>query len=359
MKPNIDRIRNEFFKKSISVGYHNAKYTWEQIMLVIIYLIRCLETIEGGTKSPSAQTIRDRLNLLGGWLESFGDSMMKIAQWAVKRFNNLKWFISIDETHTPFFGDRKKLNKELVKKKIGKFVFGYKNNVKGATGSFCFLIVSLCCSKIRIPIAVKMIKVGERYKPWLKIVLTKLLELAPKAIILADRGFGKSAWFYKLMEELEAKYIVRIPVRKKESKNKIALGKKHFQQWMKDTRTKEKFLLDIFVAIDNENRVYLLASNITDKSPRQLLKAYLNRWDLENIFKDADRVELDTSSRNPLMRFYCVVTSFLLFTLWQVDRILKKIKVSLRGFVKCIVNALCILLALIISPLGELHKAIT
>jgi len=359
MKLNIDKIRKDFFKKSISVGHHNIKYTLTQIMLVILNLIKCLETIESGAKSPSAQTIRDRLDLTGAWLLSFHESMWEIAKWAIKRFNRIKWFISIDETYVAFFGDRDKLNAALMKKGVGKFVFGYKNKVKGATGSFCYLVVSLCCNKIRIPIAIKIMKVGERYEPWLKPILKKLLLLVPNAIILADRGFGKSAWFYRLMEELKAQYVVRIPLRKKESKNKVKNGNRHFQQWIKDTITKEKTLLDIFVAKDNKNRRYFLASNITHKSPKQLLLFYMHRWDLENIFKDADRVELPTSSRNPMMRLFCVVTSFLVFTLWQCEKTINRICFSLRIFVKHIVNALCATLNVFISPIGELLKAVT
>lgn len=357
MKPNIDRIRNMFFKKSLSVGHHNIKYTWMQIMLMILNCIKCLESIEGGAKSPSAQTIRDRLNLEGTWLEYFHKNMYLTAKWAWRVFSRFRWFISIDETHIPFFGNRKKLNAKLVKKKIGKYVHGYKAKTPGATGSFCFLVISLCCCKIRIPLAIKMVKVGERYKPWLKKELEKALRTAPKAIVLADRGFGKAEWFYEMLEELNVKYVVRIPLRKKESRNKVRHGAKHIQQWIKDVKTKDKVLLDLYIAHDSQNRKYVLASNIKGKTPKQLLNYYLNRWDLENIFKDADRVELPTSSGNPIMRLFCVVTSFLVFTLWQVSKRLSRHALcSLRCFVKRCIFFLCKFLYCVISPLGEILK---
>jgi hypothetical protein len=351
---DIDKIRKEFFKKSISVGHHNISYSWMQIMLMILNCIKGLETFEGGAKSPSPQTLRDRLDLEGKWLEHFHRSMWKIAVWFLKKYARLKWYISVDETYLPFFGNRKKLNEELEKKRLGKYIHGYRAKTPGATGSFCFLVVSLCCARIRIPIAIKIVKVGEPYYPWLKPWLERLLIIAHQAIILADRGFGKATWFYKLMEELDAKYVVRIPLRKKETKNKISHGKTHVQQWLKDVKTKEKVLLDLYIAHDSQGREYVLASNIEDKSPKQLLAIYLNRWDLENIFKDADRVELPTSSRNPLMRLFCVVASFLIFTLWQVGRLSKVCNCSLRRFVKQCLSLLCRLLKCIISPLGEI-----
>lgn len=356
MKPNIDKIRNKFFKKSFSVGHHNIKYTWMQLMLLILNCIKCLESVESGAKSPSAQTIRDRLNLEGAWLEHFHESMYSIAKWVAKVFSRFKWYISIDETHIPFFGNRKKLNAKLAKMGIGRYVHAYKAKTPGATGSFCFLVISLCCCKIRIPLVIKMVKVGERYRPWLKTELNKAMRISPKAIVLADRGFGKAEWFYEMLNELDAKYVVRMPLRKKESRNKVRHGAKHIQQWFKDVKTKNKVLLDIYISKDSQKRKYILASNIKGKTPKQLLGYYLNRWDLENIFKDADRVELPTSSRNPLMRLFCVVASFLIFTLWQVGRVILKSACSLRGFVKRCIVFLCKVLHCVISPLGELLK---
>ena len=164
-------------------------------MLMIISCVRSLESFEEGARSPSAQTLRDRLNLEGCWLESFHASVWAIAKFLLRKFCRYLWWISIDETHVPFFGNRKKLNDMLQEKGIGKYVHGYRAKTPGATGSFCFLVISLCCCKVRIPIAIKMVKVGERYKPWLKPRLVKLHKLAPKAIILQIEALEKQFGF--------------------------------------------------------------------------------------------------------------------------------------------------------------------
>lgn len=351
---NIDKIKNEFFKISLSVGHHNVKYTWQAIMLMILSCIRSLESFEEGAKAPSPQTMRDRLSLDGCWLEHFHKSMLEIARYAFRRFSRLKWYISIDETHTPFFGKRKKLNEELKKKGSPAYIHGYTDKTPGATGSFRFLIISLCSSKIRIPLAIKMIGLSEKYNPWLKAHLERFLVLFPKTTILADRGFGKAVWFFEMLEELKADYIVRIPLRKKENKNKIKLGVDAFQYWMKEAETKNKFLLTVRVVHDDENRTYLLATNLEDKHNKTILKMYLERWDLENIFKDSDRAELPTSSRNPKMRLFCAVLSFLLFTLWQYERLFEK-PFSLRNFVKRAISMLCNLLRCLITPTGVIQ----
>lgn len=143
-------------------------------------------------------------------------------------------------------------------------------------------------------------------------------------------------------------------LRKKENKNKVAAGVSRFQYWMKEQKSHNSVLLIVYVAEDEQNRKYLLASNINDKTNKGLLNMYLNRRDIENIFKDADRVELPTSSCNPSMRFFCVVLSFFLFTLWQLQTFMSSVFWSLRTFVKLIVMALCQHLKCILNSVGEL-----
>jgi len=355
MQIDIDKIRKTFFKKSLSVGHHNIKYSWMQLMTMILSCVRSMETFEEGAKSPSAQTIRDRLLLNGAWLEYFHEAMWKIAQLMVRQRSRYKWYVSIDEQFLPFFGDRKALNKKLQKQGFGKMLHGYTAKIRGATGSFCFLTISLCAYGIRIPVAVRIMKVGEHYKPWLKPLLIKLLKLKKDAIVLADRGFGKAAWFYQMLGEIGAKYVVRIPLRKKENKNKVKNGCKRYMYWMNEDKTNEKVLLTVFIAKDKDSKKYYLASNIEDKTGRELLAIYLNRWDLENLFKDTDRIKLPTSSPNPQMRLFSVAVSFLVFTLWQLERLINHQRTTLRTYVKQIINALCEFLNCTISLLGRLN----
>jgi hypothetical protein len=349
---DINKIRKGFFKKSLSVGHHNIKYTWVQVMTMILNCVCGRESFENGAKSPSAQTLRDRLQLDGKWLEYFHEQMWGLAQYIVKRFSRMKWYISIDEKYQPFFGDREKLNKRLRKEGKGEFVHGYRAKTPGATGSFCFLVISLSCCKFRLPLFVKMMKNKESYKKWTEEKLRRILRLVPQAIVLADRGFGKRAWFFAILEKLNAKYDVRVPLKKKESKNKVKSGVKNYQQWFGEG--KNKVLLYVDVVKDEYNRTYLLANNLQDKTPLQILSIYRNRWDIENLFKDSDRVGLPTSSTNPKMKLFSFVLSLILFALWQIEKVTENIGNSLRGFVKECVHLLSLSLNFIINSIGEI-----
>ena len=123
---------------------------------------------------------------------------------------------------------------------------------------------------------------------------------------------------------------------------------------MKQQKTNNKVLLTVYVGKDKQKRKYFLASNIENKTGKELLTMYMNRWDLENIFKDADRVELPTSSRNPKMRLFCVILSFFLFALWQVQTLLQHVQWSLRTFIKQIITTLGQHIRYVINSLGHI-----
>lgn len=326
-------------------------------MLLIISCIRGLESFEEGANAPSPQTLRDRLRLDGKWLEYFHETMWNLTKSLVKRFPRVQWYICIDETHIPFFGVRKKINEWLKKIGLEAFVHGFRAKTPGATGSFCFLVISLCCNRIRLPIFIKIVPLDDReYREWLKQKLKQLLRLVPQAIVLADRGFGKATWFFIMLEKINARYVVRAIVRKEENKNKVRLGVGKYQYWMKDAKTNDKILLNVFIAKDKQGKQYYLASNLQGKSPLQLLTIYLNRWDIENLFKDSDRVLLPTSSRNPKMRLFCIVASFFLFALWQFEKVTEKIHCTIRGFVKKCITFICQSINCILTSVGSVIK---
>ena len=333
MDIDIDEMRNEFFKKCVLVGHHNVKYCWEQIVLLILSCIRGLESFEEGAGAPSAQTLRDRLRLDSEWLPFFHDCMWSLAEQLVRRLRHVQWRISIDETHIPFFGKRKRLNALLAAQGLGELILAYRAKTPGATGSFGFLVVSLCCCKIRLPIVIIPMVESMCYETLLEPLLQRLLALVPRAIVLADRGFAYTQ-FFLMLERLGARFVVRLPLHSKKVQRKIERGQRYLQYWMRDRKTHERVLLTVRVVYDNRGQRYVFVTSEENALLCTTLTWYRQRWDIENIFKDANRVLLPTSSRNPKMRLFCVTLSFLLFTLWQAERLLRKSSSTLRTFVK-------------------------
>lgn len=340
---NIDKERNRFLNKSFSVGHHNVKYTQTELGMCLISCANARESFEEGVSSPSPQTVRDRLQLNADWDAEFENSAMKLAKYAVKRYPRSNWHISVDETHDAFFGDVKS-----KKKHSARYISGFKNKVKGATGSFEFLVVSLSCNQYKIPLFTLPIQIGISPRDWLEIKLALVLKIVPKATVLADRGFS-NVWFLQLLEKLNCKYIVRITLRDKKVKAKFSRGNKKVNYFMKEAKTNVAHLLTVY-KVKDKRKLYYFTSNL-DVKPKRLLSLYMLRWDIENIFKLSDRALIKTSSANHRMRLFCLIVSFFLYLLWQFSDMKG---LSLRRFVKQLIHIFSKICKYILDTLGRL-----
>lgn len=349
----IDKRLEGFFLKSVSKGAHNVKFNFLQICLFILSCIRSLESFESGANELSPQTLRDRLYLKGDWMSSFQDSMLAMARKMVKRFSSYRWTISIDEKYIPFFGDRDKLNEEFSQDGMKKYVHGYKAKRAGATGSFGILVISLNCKCIRIPVFLKLIAVGDKNKMWVKEHFAKILEFVPNAIILADRGFGLKGWYHQVLQELGAKSVTRMAIKASKVKGKIYRGIDEFQYSFGEG-SENKVLLKLR-CVRTGDKIFLYSVTGVKQKGLSLHTLYLERWRIENTFKDGDRIRLPTSSRNPFMRLYTLTMDLFLFALWQEKRI-KKQGQSIRSFLKNIINLLCDILGVVLTHDGQLIK---
>ena len=159
MSMDIDNIRKEFFKKSISVGYHNIRYAWSEIAATIAeqaWKRQAIEAVPIEEGKPSADTVRNRLDLKAGWDDFFHEALYECFKVVVRCYPRLRWSILIDETYDGYYG---KYLKELLETPEGEDIMahllGHKPETKkGSTGSFGFLVVMTRSKKILLPIAV-------------------------------------------------------------------------------------------------------------------------------------------------------------------------------------------------------------
>jgi hypothetical protein len=339
----IDKELKQFLYKSFSAGHHNAKYTQTELGMCLISCANARESFEEGVRSPSPQTMRDRLQLDNNWNETFSNSAMKLARYALQRNQRQNWHISVDETHDAFFGDV-----ESKKMQPTRYISGFRNDVKGATGSFEFLVVSLSCKRYKIPLFCAPVSVGTNLLGWLKSKLTLALKLVPNAPVLADRGFGYVG-FLQLLEDLKCHYVVRVTIRSKKVSGKFKRGYTKVQYFMKEAKSSASILVTVYKVMKKEKDYYFV-SNLNVK-PGKMLSCYMLRWDIENIFKLTDRALLKTSSSNHKMRLFCLIVSFFLYLIWQFDT---DPHMSLRTFVKKVIDNLSRICKFFLNILGRL-----
>jgi len=139
-------------------------------------------------------------------------------------------------------------------------ILAYRAKTPDATGSFGFLVVSLCCCKIRLPIVIILMVEGMCYESKLEPILHLLLALVPRAIVLADRGFAYTQ-FFLMLERLGARFVVRLPLHSNKVKRKVERGQRRLQYWMKDSKTRERVLLTVRVVYDGQGQRYVFVTS--------------------------------------------------------------------------------------------------
>ena len=346
MSMDIDNIRKEFFKKSISVGYHNIRYAWSEIAATITeqaWKRQAIEAVPIEEGKPSADTVRNRLDLKAGWDDFFHEALYGCFKVVVRCYPCLRWSILIDETYDGYYG---KYLKELLETPEGEDIMahllGHKPETKkGSTGSFGFLVVMVRSKKILLPIAIFPIRKKMRYEPLLEPLLKRMRQMLPYAPILADRGFGQRVAFFRMLERVGGPYCIRFKNHGKSIKQKVENGVRQFSYWY--GKGDAKVLLTLRVGKDRKGNLYLFATTFTEKDRKWawLRQLYKGRWGIENMFKFCDRIHLPTSSIKPRMRLFCQMLAHLLFALWQLQRLLTpRIRLALQRFVHWCVKAL-------------------
>lgn len=351
MNMDIDSIRKEFFKKCVSVGYHNVKYAWFEIAATIAdqaWKRQAIEAIPSEEGEPSADTMRKRIELAGEWDKFFHEALYGCFRVVVRCYPRLAWSILVDETYDGYYG---KYTNELLETPEGEEIMahllGHKPEAKkGCTGSFGFLVVMVRSKKILLPITIFPIRKEMRYEPLLEPLLKRMRQVLPQAPILADRGFGQRVAFFRMLERVGGPTCVRFKMHGKSIKKKVENGVRQFSYWY--GKGDAKVLLIIRVGKDRAGNLYLFATTYTekDKTWAWLRQLYKGRWGIENMFKFCDKVQLPTSSIKPRMRLFCQMLSHLLFAMWQLQRLLTpKIRLALQRFVYLCARALRIIAA--------------
>jgi hypothetical protein len=116
------------------------------------------------------------------------------------RIRRRRFIVAIDETYEPFYGRIKNL-----------WIHDYANGVKGATGSYKYIVLSIVSGDLRyILLTIPIPKISMEKDYYVKELLLFVQSLIPVEIALLDRGFY--TWsVIKVLQELKCGYIILVP----------------------------------------------------------------------------------------------------------------------------------------------------
>lgn len=338
---HIDKQLSMFAHKNISDS-SNTIFTVTTILLVLMLAAQGSQSINSTTYTPNPDTIFYRIEASPISLQQqLWNNTLTFLRSKKRKLAKTKCYLTVDETYESYTGQLHKIPlKKLTKKQkiIRRYIHKYKPK-KGDTGSFKYLVFALVYGNKKRVLWVKPLRRHESY--WV-LVAQKLRDLYKEVrfeYALLDRGFYVAELIDQLQKE-GTPFIIRA---KLSDYMKKILG--IYYIWEKHQyRVAGKTKTTLILGRDWHNRRWGFVTNGTFTTLNTVRHIYKKRWNIENIFKATDGIELKVATPDYKKRFFSVCFSFLVYNMWQRKnkrgRLLDFVKSMIEEFVLEVISCI-------------------
>lgn len=326
MYPSIDMANHHIDKYTISFAAKNVSTTANEtysILMVLMILVAAsygCHSVNSKALHPNADTVFYRIDTTIRKLEQqFWKQSLQFLREKKRKLKKSKCYLIVDETHDSYTGKLLKKEKKGTlteyEKEIIKYIHRYKPE-KGDTGSFKYLVFAIVYGNKRRVLRVKAVKRKENYKPFIIQTLQELKKEVAYECALFDRGFYDGSF----VEELK-KYNIPFILRARISKTmKKIFG--FFYEWKcyRDFEIGDTGKGNLILGIDHtegKRSKWAFITNMEFENWYAVREIYRKRWNIENVFKATDGIQLRAQTSNPVTRLFCVCLSFLFYNAWQ------------------------------------------
>jgi hypothetical protein len=318
----IDKHAISFADKNISKA-KNTTYSITMILMVLVAASYGCHSVNSKAISPDADTVFYRISASIRTLENqFWKQSLQFLREKRKKLAKVKCYIIVDETYDSYTGKLLKKEKKAQgkltdeEKQILRHIHKYKPN-KGDTGSYKYLVFAMLYGNKRKVLRIKAVKRKENCDDFIVKTLQILKKEVSYECVLFDRGFYDGLLIEKLKKN-KIPFIVRARISKRMKK---IFG--FYSEWKchRDFEIGEhKIKGDLVLGVDfaeGKRAKWAFITNMEFENWRAIRRLYRKRWNIENIFKATDGIQLRAQTNNPATRLFCVCLSFLFYNAWQ------------------------------------------
>lgn len=321
----LNKLINSFFNISLSKSKANSHYSNDDIRSYLVAISLNKDSLESST-GISPDTLQRRLNLGEGydipWLAHCNETMFDLLPLIIHQNKRVRWSVIIDESLEPFFGKFTHLKNELVEDCKADFLTNYKVQ-RGSTGSFHYVTLALYSKLGTFPICIVPKVCNADIMPTIEMYLREIQRIAPRITLLADRGYGNQEMIL-LCQKLKMNYCIRL-----KKSGKLKTIKKNGRNFFWHNFWDVKFRVIMHKSHGRE--IFFFAVGKRGGTSQWFRLLYKDRWSIENLFKNADRLQIRTNSRNLLFRLFCFTLSLFLMLLYQLKKMhSKRTRFSIR-----------------------------
>jgi hypothetical protein len=217
--------------------------------------------------------------------------------------------IAFDETFIPFYG-----------KASDNWVNGYNNKVKGAKGTYKFMVCSVIIKKKRFILNIMpMHNLQDTNK-----IVFEMLDLIKSKFhvetVLFDRGFCNKK-LCREMERKNTKYLILSPKRKNLKRFMDAKESEIIVETkINENKSCNKYSWRFVFGYDLFGYDWAFATNL-QMTPKNIVKLYKCRWGIETNFRVMDLADIKSKSKNIVTRCFFFLISAILFNSWlELDK---------------------------------------
>ena len=293
------------------------------ILMVLVAASYGCHSVNSKAISPDADTVFYRINTSIRILENqFWKQGLQFLREKKRKLTKVNSYIIVDETHDSYTGKLRKKEKNAKEKltneekQILRYIHKYKPE-KGDTGSYKYLVFAIVYGNKRKVLRVKAVKRKENCDDFIIKTLQAIKKEVSYECVLFDRGFYDGLFIDKLKRN-KIPFILRARI--SDTMKKI-FG--FYQVWkcykdfeIGEHKVKGNLVLGVDYT-DGKRSRWAFITNMEFENWCQARELYRKRWNIENIFKATDGIQLRAQTNNPTTRLFCVCLSFLFYNAWQ------------------------------------------
>ncbi|MFQ5620434.1 MAG: transposase [Candidatus Nanoarchaeia archaeon] len=217
--------------------------------------------------------------------------------------------VAFDETYISYYG----------KRTDSVWIHGYKNKVKGATGSYKFMVVSIVLRNERYVLGLLPMATTDSTIDCVEEMLALIKKQFNVSLVLLDGGFA-SKELVRSMDEQQQKYIALCPkwknVKKFLEKGIVGICEiKKIRKHRREIPVKVQYVIE-YNLLEHD---WVFLTN-TDLRGMDLVRAYKARWGIETTFRVMDHADIKSKSTNIVTRTFFFLISTLLYNMWIEER---------------------------------------
>jgi hypothetical protein len=311
---HIDQEMSIFAHKNLSTA-SNEQFSIAMILLVLVTASDATHSIHATASAPDADTVFYRIDTsIRKLQDQFWKQSLVFLRKRRKKLSKVKCYLTVDETYDSYSGNLHK--KPLAKlkpheKKVRRYIHKYKPK-RGDTGSFKYLAFALQYGKKKRVLRVKALRRSEPYWLFVAQVLKEIYTEVKFEAALLDRGF----YVAELIDQLQkdgTPFVIRACLC---DYMKKILG--IYREWMHyEYAVADKAKTTLILGRDWRLFTWGFVTNMEFTQLEQVRFLYKKRWNIENVFKATDGIQIRAATSNHIARMFCVCLSFLIYNAWQ------------------------------------------